>query len=187
VPVHDAHGRDFEGVTATKLAVQVGAAKQQSKAAPASAAAPLARPVQAWALRPNLKLKGQMGALVIAMPPGTGNTLVRVRPAGQSTTAFSGLGSQTHPLPPGSYDVSIGSATIPGVELRSGNDTEIQVGALKVAADNATTYEVFDAENRTVAKAYGRSITALPIGSYILRIAGQAQTITIEAGQVVEY
>jgi hypothetical protein len=187
VPVHDAHGRDFAGVTATKLTVQVGAAKQQSKTAPASAAAPLALPVQAWALRPNLKLKGQMGSLVVAMPPGTGNTLVRVRPAGQSTTAFSGLGSQTHPLPPGSYDVSIGNATIPGVELRSGNDTEIQVGALKVAADNATTYEVFDTENRGVAKAYGRSITALPIGSYILRIAGQAQTITIEAGQVVEY
>jgi len=185
VPVHDAHGRNFEGVTATKLTVQVGAAKQQSKAVPASAAAPLAPPVQAWALRPNLKLKGQMGSLVVAMPPGTGNTLIRVRPSGQATTTLSGLGNLTRPLPPGSYDVSIGNATIPGVELRSGNDTAIQVGALKVAADNATTYEVLDAENQVVAKRYGNSITALPIGSYVLRIAGQAQTITIEAGQVV--
>jgi hypothetical protein len=193
--LRDAHGREFGTVAPTLQTVHVGAAQKQSAASSATAIpttptdtpAAMGHPLNAWSLQPNLKLKGQMGSLVVAMPAGTGNTLVRVRPAGQTVTAFSGLGKQTHSLPPGTYDVSIGGATVPGVEVRSGSNTEIFVGGLKVTTDQTTTYEVLDGMNQRVAKSYGTSITALPAGTYVLKIGGRSQAVTIEADKIVEY
>ena len=192
--MRDSHGRVFQGVPATEQSVEVQGPQQQAAAAPVQSAptpAPalphIARAPAPWSLQPNLKLKGAGGALVIGMPPGAGNTPIRVRPAGQQTTALTGLGKQNRRLPPGTYDVMIGNVLIPGVEIRGGNDTQIKVGALRVNADQRTTYEIFDASNQQVAKKYGQSITGLPAGNYLLRIDGKVETVTIEDGQIVDY
>jgi uncharacterized transporter YbjL len=144
-------------------------------------------PLQLWTHHVNPKIKGLAGALVVALPPGTGSTPVRVRTSGTAVDVVSGLGNQTRTLSPGKYDVLIGNAVITGVEIESGQDTTLEVGALRVSADARTTYEIVDESNRIVAKHFGNSLTALPVGAYGVRIGTSVKTVAVVSGQVVDY
>jgi hypothetical protein len=85
------------------------------------------------------------------------------------------------------YDVSIGGATVPGVDVAPGHDTLVKAGALRIRVNNTTTYEILDTINRSVAKGFGGSITALPIGSYQVRLGGQMRTVQVAEGQITDF
>jgi hypothetical protein len=74
------------------------------------------------------------------------------------------------------------------VTVRSGNDTKIKVGVLHVTASQSTRVDLVDrADGRSLVGGYGTDVYGLPIGAVGVRIAGQTETVVIEAGQVAEF
>ena len=91
-------------------------------------------------------------------------------------------------LLPGTYEVVISGKRVTGVTVRSGNDTRIRVGVLRVSASASTRIDLVEgADERSLASDYGPSAFGLPIGEVGVRIAGQTEVVTIEAGQVTEF
>jgi hypothetical protein len=71
--------------------------------------------------------------------------------------------------------------------VRSGHDTQIKVGVLRVTASESTRVDLVDADKKTFTSGYGSEMFGLPIGEVAVQIAGQAETVAIETGQVIEF
>ena len=129
----------------------------------------------------------RLGRVVVAYPEET-SARIEVFRAGETKSVADGYGDQAFDLLPGTYDVSISGKRIAGVTVRSGNDTQIKVGVLRVNASAGTRIELADpASKEIVADGYGTKVFGLPIGEIGVQIAGQTENVAIEAGQVTEF
>jgi hypothetical protein len=129
----------------------------------------------------------RLGRIVVAYPEKVA-TRIDVFSAGETKSLATGYGDQAFDLLPGTYDVSISGKRIAGVTVRSGNDTQIKVGLLRVSASEGTRIDLADpASKERVASAYGPQVFGLPIGEVGVEISGQTETVVIEAGQVTEF
>ena len=91
-------------------------------------------------------------------------------------------------LLPGTYEIAISGKRVTGVAVRSGSDTQIGVGVLRVSASDGTRIEVVEAgTGRSLVAGYGTMSFGLPSGEVGVRIAGQTETVRIVAGQVAEF
>jgi hypothetical protein len=107
---------------------------------------------------------------------------------GEPRAIQSGYGNQAYDLLPGTYEVTISGKRIAGVTVRSGSDTQIKVGVLRVNASDATRVDLVDPISKeSVAGDYGATVFGLPIGQIGVQIAGQTETVMIEAGKVAEF
>jgi hypothetical protein len=72
--------------------------------------------------------------------------------------------------------------------VRSGSDTQIKVGVLRVNASDGTRVDLADPVSKErVTGGYGTQAFGLPIGQIGVQIAGQTETLVIEAGKVAEF
>jgi hypothetical protein len=132
-------------------------------------------------------MRGRLGRVVVAFPEDVQARIDVFRP-GETQSLASGYGSRTFDLLPGPYEVAISGRRVTGVTVRSGNDTQIKVGVLRVNASDGTRIDLTDAvSKKSVAAGYGTQVFGLPIGSIGVQIAGQIETVDIEAGQVTEF
>lgn len=165
------------------------------RSAATSTPAPASIPSKLGALRqlPNMQLKGQLGRFLVAFPKGVNvsGTPVQIFPAGGQKAVHSGVGSQTQTLAPGIYDVMIGNVRVPNIPIMAGQDTQLQVGALRVTASNQTVFSVLSEDGKHVlAKGFGKQVLGLPVGRYAVKIgkgAGTFTEMTIEDGKISEF
>jgi hypothetical protein len=137
----------------------------------------------------NSELKDQ-GRVVVTFPDGLNlsRTMVYVYQPGATHQVALSVGSGTFPLAPGTYDVEVLKIRLTGVSVKAGHDTRVKVGALRINADNATTYRVLDQiQQRELAKGYGKSVFGLPVGHYMLHFRQRNEPVTIEDGTITEY
>jgi hypothetical protein len=128
-----------------------------------------------------------LGRVVVAYPEDVA-ARIDVYRAGEQRAIASGYGDQAFDLFPGSYDVSISGKRIAGVTVHSEQDTQIAVGVLRVNVSEGTRIDLADPLTKErVASGYGPQMFGLPIGEIGVEIAGQTESVAIEAGQVTEF
>lgn len=135
-------------------------------------------------------MKGRLGRLVVTFPDGAkaGNTRIDVFKAGEQTSLAGGYGGHTFDLLPGGYEVEISKKRIGGVTIKSAHDTRVKVGLLRVSAGKDTRVDLLDMSSQdTLTGGYGNQEFGLPIGPVQVKVAGQAETVTIEDGKVTEF
>jgi hypothetical protein len=129
----------------------------------------------------------RLGRIVVAYPEEVAARIDVFR-AGETKAVASEYGNASFDLLPGTYDVSISGKRVAGVTVRSGNDTQIKVGVLRINASEGTRVELADTVTKEqVASGYGAEVFGLPIGEIGVQIAGQTENVVIEAGQVTEF
>jgi len=108
--------------------------------------------------------------------------------AGEAQSVAGGSGDAAFDLFPGIYDGAISRKRVAGVTVQSGHDTQIKVGVLRVTASDSTRIDLADpVDKKSFVGGYGTDAYGLPIGEVGVQIAGQAETVVIEAGQVTEF
>jgi hypothetical protein len=138
-------------------------------------------------IAPNPAMRGRLGRVVVTYPETVSARIEVFRP-GETQAVAAGYGDAAFDLFPGTYDVTISGKRVTGVTVRSGNDTKIKVGVLRVTASDGTRVDLIDrAEDRSVTGGYGTDAYGLPIGEVGVQIAGQTETVVIEAGQVTDF
>lgn len=134
--------------------------------------------------------KGRLGRLVVKFPEGAnpGNTRVDVYRPGEHTSLAGGYGGQMLDLMPGTYDVEISKKRILGVTVQPAHDTHLRVGVLRVTALANTRVDLLDAtDQRALTGGFGSQEFGLPVGPIQIKVAGQAETVTIKDEQVTEF
>jgi hypothetical protein len=129
----------------------------------------------------------RLGRVVVAYPEKV-SARIDVFRVGETQALSSGYGDAAFDLFPGTYDVAISGKRIAGVTVQSGHDTQIKVGVLRVTASEGTRVDLIDAaDKKAFTGDYGTQAFGLPIGDVGVQIAGQTETVVIEAGQVTEF
>jgi hypothetical protein len=147
---------------------------------PVSGATPCCAIVANSALR-------RLGRVVVAYPEEVA-ARIEVFRAGETKAIASAYGNAAFDLLPGAYDVSISGKRVAGVTVQSGHDTQMKVGVLHVNANEGTRVDLADTVTKEkVAGGYGTQAFGLPVGEIGVQIAGQTETVVIEAGQVAEF
>jgi hypothetical protein len=136
---------------------------------------------------PNPAMRGRLGRVVVAYPEEV-SARIDVFRAGETQSVAGGYGDEAFDLFPGTYEVVISGKRVTGVTVRSGNDTKIRVGVLRVTASDGTRVDVLDrAGGQGLTGGYGTDVYGLPIGEVGVQIAGQTERVVIEAGRVTEF
>jgi len=138
----------------------------------------------------NPDLKGRLGRLVVNFPEGAnpGSTRIDVFKPGEPKALNGGYGGQIFDLLPGIYDVEISKKRLPGVVIQSAHDTRVKVGVLQVNAGGSTRIDVVDKDSQSpLSGGYGNQTIGLPVGTFQVKVAGQAETVTIEENKVTEF
>ncbi len=147
---------------------------------PSTAAVPCCNVVANPALR-------RLGRVVVAYPEKV-SARIDVFRAGETQSVAGGFGDAAFDLFPGTYDVTISGKRVTGVTVRSGNDTQIKVGVLRVTASDSTRVDLVDrADGKGLTGGFGAGAYGLPIGEVGVQIAGQTEAVAIEAGQVTDF
>src|SRR4051812_19504449 len=158
-------------------------------AAPAATATPPGRTTglePCCAVVANAALR-RLGRVIVAYPEKV-DARIDVFRAGETKALATAYGDAAFDLLPGTYDVSISGKRVAGVTVRSGNDTQIKVGVLRINASDGTRVDLADSVTKAaVATGYGAQAFGLPIGEIGVQIAGQTENVVIEAGQVAEF
>jgi hypothetical protein len=129
----------------------------------------------------------RLGRVVVAYPEKV-SARIDVSRAGETQSVAGGYGDAGFDLFPGTYDVTISGKLVAGVTVQSGHDTQIKVGVLRVTASEGTRVDLVDrADGKGLIGGYGTDAYGLPIGEVGVQIAGQTETVVIEAGQVSEF
>lgn len=138
----------------------------------------------------NPDLKGRLGRLVVNFPEGTnpGSTRIDVFKPEEQNPLVGGFGSNIFDLLPGSYDVEISKKRLAGVTIQSAHDTRVKVGVLHINAGGNTRVDVVDKGGESpLTGGYGNQTVGLPVGTFQVKVAGQAETVTIEENKVTEF
>jgi hypothetical protein len=168
-----------DGVTPCCAIVSTPAGPTTSPAGRSTGVTPCCAVVANPALR-------RLGRVVVAYPEEVSARIDVFRP-GETQAVAGGYGDAAFDLFPGTYDVAISGKRVAGVTVRSGHDTQIKVGVLRVTASESTRVDLVDADKKTFTSGYGSEMFGLPIGEVAVQIAGQAETVAIETGQVIEF
>jgi len=129
-----------------------------------------------------------MGRLIVQFPEGAQakNTRIDIFHPGDQKFLTGGYGNQAPELLPGIYDVEISKKRLMSVPVKSGHDTRVKVGLLRISAGKDTRIDILDA-GKTLTGGYGDQAVGLPVGNFHVQVAGQAEGVVIEDGKVTEF
>jgi hypothetical protein len=136
----------------------------------------------------NPELKGRMGRLIMQFPNGgdVGHTRVDIFHPIEQKALKGGFGNQTIDLLPGIYDLDISKKRLKNVPVKSGHDTRVKVGLLRISAGKGTRIDIVDA-GKKLTGGYGNQVIGLPVGSFDVQVAGQTEKVTITQGEVTDF
>jgi hypothetical protein len=158
--------------------------------ATAPAAKGIGGPALASRTTPNPQLKGRLGRIVVAFPKDSPckGTHVTIRKDGDAANIEGFYGSGEAELMPGNYTVIINAKPLPGIAVRSRNDTKVTTGVLQVHAGEKTHVQLLDADGKTrLISGYGEQQWGLPVGKYLVLVAGSSEPVQINEDQVTEF
>jgi hypothetical protein len=172
---------DKERSTSTKPA----SSERAEGAAPAAATPPAADAASASVSRtdtgdglfdvvPNAELKGRLGRLVVEFPEANDlKARTETFKAGGGDGLRTDYGDVAVEMTPGEYDVDIGGAIVAGVTIRSGHDTRVHAGVLRLNATGNTRFELFaPGESKSLGTHYGQTDVGLPAGTFEVDVNG---------------
>ncbi len=86
----------------------------------------------------------------------------------------------------GIYDVDISKKRLPNVPVKSGHDTRVKVGLLRITAGKDTRIDILDA-GKKLTSGFGDQVIGLPVGAFHVLVAGQTEGVEIQDGKVTEF
>lgn len=146
----------------------------------------------AYELVANPEMKGRLGRVVIAYADG-----VTINPdanrtgiykEGENKEATYGYGPVARELAPGTYDLVINGKKISGIPVKSGHDTRIPSGVLRLHGANELRFTIHEVGKESSFKsAYGNALVGLPAGDYEIEVNGSREKFTIEPGKITDF
>jgi len=175
--------------------------KKSRGVAPATEAQPAARKSDAsrergvqtaYEIVANPEMKGRLGRVVIAFADGANlkpdANRTGIYKEGEAKEASSGYGPIARELVPGIYDLDVNGKKISGIPVKSGQDTRIPSGVLRMHGANETRFTIHDLGAESNFKsAYGNALVGLPAGEYEIEVNGSREKFTIEPGKITDY
>jgi len=134
----------------------------------------------------NPALKGRLGRVVVAFPPGAVPTGTRVTVLNNGKELLSGHGNQSWELLPGTYEVTVSGKRLSNVTVQPGHDTTVKVGVLRVSVGKGIRAAILDGGTE-IAGDYGNFLVGLPIGSFEVKVAEQSEQVTISEGKITDF
>ena len=143
-----------------------------------------------YATTPNAALKGRLGRIVVAFPKDSPckETHVAIRRAGEDKNVQTFYGSGEQELMPGKYTVLVNNKPITDVAVQSRNDSKVLTGVLHINAGKETHVELLDADGKPkLTSGYGEQQWGLPVGKYLVQVAGQNEPVEVKLDAVTEF
>ena len=137
----------------------------------------------------NSALKGRMGRLVVAYPQGANpsQAVMYVYDAG-GKYLHKANSSAAIDLLPGTYAVAINNKRVERITVRTGHDTRVKVGVLRLSVGDSTRVGVFDTDRKLeLTRSDGKQDIGFPIGTVQVNVAGQFSAVTIEEGKITDF
>jgi hypothetical protein len=140
----------------------------------------------------NPEMKGRLGRVVIAYADGVAlnpdANRTGIHKEGEAKEASSGYGPIARELTPGSYDLVVNGKKISGIPVKSGHDTRILSGVLRLHGASETRFTLHDVGmERSFRAAYGNALLGLPAGDYEIEVNGSREKFTIEPGKITDF
>lgn len=140
----------------------------------------------------NPEMKGRLGRVVIAYADGV--TLnpdanrTGIYKEGENKEASYGYGRIARELAPGTYDLVINGKKVSGIPVKSGHDTRIPSGVLRLHGANELRFTIHEVgEESSFKVAYGNALVGLPAGDYEIEVSGSREKFTIEPGKITDF
>ena len=100
----------------------------------------------------------------------------------------SRYGTLSEELLPGSYVVSVMGRRVTGVEVRSGHETRVRVGVLRVAVGKGTSVSLFEPGADTAFHSfYGSADVLLPPGRVEVAVGGLRDAVDVREGEIIPF
>lgn len=140
----------------------------------------------------NPEMKGRLGRVVIAYADGANlnpdANRTGIYKEGENKEASYGYGRIARELAPGTYDLVINGKKVSGIPVKSGHDTRIPSGVLRLHGANELRFTIHDVgEESSFKVAYGNALVGLPAGDYEIEVSGSREKFTIEPGKVTDF
>ena len=140
----------------------------------------------------NPEMKGRLGRVVIAYADGAklnpDANRTGIFKEGEDKEASYGYGPIARELAPGIYDLDVNGKKISGIPVKSGHDTRMPSGVLRLHGANETRFTIHDVgAESSLRSAYGNALVGLPSGDYEIEINGSREKFTIEPGKITDY
>lgn len=140
----------------------------------------------------NPEMQGRLGRVVVAYADGANlnpdANRTGIYKEGESKEASYGYGRIARELAPGTYDLVINGKKISGIPVKSGHDTRIPSGVLRLHGANELRFTIHDVGVESSFKvAYGNALVGLPAGDYEIEVSGSREKFTIEPGKVTDF
>ena len=135
----------------------------------------------------NSALNSHMGRVVVNFPAGAaGMTITDVMRGTEKVDGWMGSGQLV--VAPGRYTVVIANRPVTGVVVEGGHDTQVKVGAVRVSGAGNTVVDLLSADGKTkLAGAMGNLTVGVPAGTYMVRMGGVTQKISVSAGKITDF
>ena len=90
-------------------------------------------------------------------------------------------------LAPGNYTIMVNNIRVDNVPIAKGRDTRLKIGYIAFRTDASWAIEDAKGAENYVASMGGKTIVAVPVGSYVVTVSGSKMQQTIKDGQTVEF
>jgi hypothetical protein len=148
---------------------------------------------EAYTIKPNLKLLGETGRLVVRFPEGIrkrDNQRIQFPKAKDEKNSEINWGSVAKETPPGDYLVTINGKLIEGVKVQAGADTQVRVGILRLELPDNQTWELIEEDLDSAPAIFyagGPADIGLPVGTYYVRTKSEISPVKIEDGKIATF
>jgi hypothetical protein len=89
---------------------------------------------------------------------------------------------------PGKYVVLVNNKPVNDVTVQSRNDAKLSTGVLHVNAGKETHIQLFDADGKAkLIAGYGEQQWGLPVGKYVVQVAGQNEPVEVKQDEITEF
>jgi hypothetical protein len=181
-------GADSEEAGEGEEAAEMGEERENESETPGVEDAEAGAAAARFTVTPNGELKGRLGRIIITYPAGSAGAYAGVYRPGEEKAAVGNYGGVTAEILPGVYAVVIGGKRLEGVEVRSGHETRVHVGTVRVTVPSGGHAGVFDpGAEKALTGGYGGGAFPLPPGTYEVEIAGQRATVQVRDGRITDF
>ena len=148
---------------------------------------------EAYTIKPNPKLLGDTGRLLVRFPEGIrkrDNQRIQFPKTKDEKNSEINWGSVARETPPGDYLVTINGKIIEGVKVQAGADTQLRVGILRLELPDNQTWELIEEDLDSAPAIFyagGPADIGLPVGAYYIRTKSEISPVKIEDNKITTF
>lgn len=132
-------------------------------------------------------MKGRLGRIVVKFPEGV-EVGCPIRILDGDKAVDTSYGSMSKDVMPGDYTLSIQDRRLEKFEVRSGHESRVYVGVLRLQGAEGTKFELYEpGEKKPFFTCYKGEDVGLAPGVVEVEVAGQRAKVEVLAGQIVDF